>query len=143
MTGYDEPAMKEDLDHLRLLAIFHYVVAAMVGLFSLFPVIHLAIGIAAITGRLDDHHGGQPMPALFGWFFVVFASAWMLMGFAFAICLVLAGRFLARRKHYLYCLIMACFACMCMPFGTVLGVFTILVLMRPSVKELFGQAPAA
>jgi hypothetical protein len=24
-----------------------------------------------------------------------------------------------------------------MPFGTVLGVFTIIVLMRPAVKELF------
>ena len=135
--------MNQDLDHLRLLAIFHYVVAAMAGLFSLLPIIHLAIGIAVITGHLDGRHGGQAMPALFGWLFVAFASAWMLLGFTFAICLVLAGRFLARRRHYLYCLIMACVACTFMPLGTVLGVFTILVLMRPSVKELFGQAPAA
>jgi hypothetical protein len=27
-----------------------------------------------------------------------------------------------------------------MPVGTVLGVFTIIVLMRDSVKELFGKA---
>jgi hypothetical protein len=28
-----------------------------------------------------------------------------------------------------------------MPFGTVLGVFTILTLVRPSVKELFAHKP--
>jgi hypothetical protein len=30
-----------------------------------------------------------------------------------------------------------------MPFGTVLGVFTIIVLMRPTVKQEFGVAPPA
>ena len=34
----------------------------------------------------------------------------------------------------------AAIACMFMPFGTVLGVFTIIVLMRPSVKERFAPA---
>ncbi len=33
---------------------------------------------------------------------------------------------------------MAGVACMFMPFGTVLGVFTIIVLLRDSVKELFS-----
>jgi hypothetical protein len=28
---------------------------------------------------------------------------------------------------------------MMMPFGTVLGVFTIIVLQRPSVRQLFGE----
>ena len=35
---------------------------------------------------------------------------------------------------------MAATMCLFMPFGTVLGVFTIIVLMRPSVKPLFDQA---
>jgi len=134
--------MNEDLEHLRLLAIFHYVVAILAGLFSLFPIIHLAIGIAAVTGHLDHEHGGTPMPALFGWMFIVFAGAMMMLGFAFAICLFLAGRSLAHRKRYLFCLVVACVACMFMPFGTILGVFTIIVLLRPSVKQLFGQAHA-
>ena len=48
---------------------------------------------------------------------------------------------LARRRRYLYCLILAgVMAATCMPFGTVLGVFTIIVLMRPSVKQAFGAA---
>jgi hypothetical protein len=34
---------------------------------------------------------------------------------------------------------MAGIECIFMPVGTVLGVFTIIVLMRDSVKELFGH----
>jgi hypothetical protein len=34
---------------------------------------------------------------------------------------------------------MAALACMLAPFGTVLGVFTIIVLMRESVRVAFGQ----
>ena len=37
----------------------------------------------------------------------------------------------------MYCLVMAGIECLFMPFGTVLGVFTIIVLMRESVKEMF------
>jgi len=35
--------------------------------------------------------------------------------------------------------VMACVECLLMPFGTVLGVFSIWVLNRQSVKGLFGQ----
>ena len=45
--------------------------------------------------------------------------------------------FLSQRRHYLYCMIIAALACTHTPLGTVLGIFTIFVLMRPSVKELF------
>ena len=38
--------------------------------------------------------------------------------------------------HYLYCLVVAAVECMLVPFGTVLGVLTIIVLNRPSVKAL-------
>jgi hypothetical protein len=48
-----------------------------------------------------------------------------------------AGRFLARRKHHLFCLVVAGVECLFFPFGTVLGVFTIIVLMRPSVQQAF------
>jgi len=43
--------MKVDQDeqHLQLLSIFHYVLAAMFALFSCFPAIHLVIGIVALT----------------------------------------------------------------------------------------------
>lgn len=38
---------------------------------------------------------------------------------------------------------MAGVACMFTPFGTILGVLTIIVLVRLSVKEFFGQRSSA
>ena len=135
--------MNPDDEHLRLLSIFHYVVAGLVALFGLFPVVHLVIGILAVTGRLEGQgHGGDP-GRWFGWFFIGFALIFILAALTFAVLLACAGRFLARRQHYLFCLVVAALACGFMPFGTLLGVFTLLVLLRDSVKRQFGYPPGA
>ena len=42
----------------------------------------------------------------------------------------------------MFCFVIACLACMQMPLGTILGVFTIIVLARPSVKEMFDRSSA-
>jgi hypothetical protein len=67
----------------------------------------------------------------------------MLYGFALTVCLVVAARSLAALRRYRFCFATACFACVFTPLGTALGVLTILVLVRPSVKELFAQGSSA
>jgi hypothetical protein len=129
----------QDLEHLKLLSIFHYVVAALAALFACLPLFHLCIGIAMVSGW-EGFADIDPMAGFMGWFFIAFSSAFILTGWAFALCLFLAGRYLSQRRRYTFCLVMAGLACMFMPFGTVLGVFTIIVLLRDSVKELFGVA---
>ena len=52
------------------------------------------------------------------------------------------GGIVDHTADWTFCLVMGAVACMFMPVGTVLGVFTIVVLMKPSVKELFGEAVA-
>jgi hypothetical protein len=39
--------------------------------------------------------------------------------------------------------VIACIECLFMPFGTILGVFTLIVLSRESVKKLFLSDPAS
>ena len=53
--------------------------------------------------------------------------------------MICAGRFLAQRAYYTFCFVVAALECVFVPFGTVLGVFTIVVLQRPAVKEMFGM----
>ena len=77
--------------------------------------------------------------ALMGWFFVIFALMFITAGWTFAVFVLTTGRFLARRKHYMFCLVMGGVECLFMPFGTVLGVFTIIILMKEPVKQLFEQ----
>ncbi len=132
---------QDDSEQLNLLSVFHYVVAGLAALFSLFPVFHLAMGIGLVSGAFDNaRHEAAVAQSVVGWLLVVFALLFIVCGLCFAVCLAFAGKFLHERRRYRYCLVVAAIACVFMPFGTVLGVFTILVLMRPSVKAAFGAA---
>ncbi|MBM3860164.1 MAG: hypothetical protein FJ395_10995 [Verrucomicrobia bacterium] len=132
------PPNTQDADQLRLLSIFHYIAAGLAALFACLPVIHLVLGIFMVA--CPEKMGGpkNPPPAFLGWFFIIFAACFIAAGWAFAACLLAAGRCLSKHRHYMYCMVMAGIGCMFVPFGTVLGVFTIIALMRPSVKALFG-----
>ncbi|MBO9833919.1 hypothetical protein [Xanthomonas phaseoli] len=140
-------ASAEDLQHLKLLSIFDYVLAGITGLFSLIPLIHLFMGLAIVTGRLPMKDStGQAAPQeiqLFGWVFVIIAAMLILGGLSMAGFMAYAGRCIAQRRRHLLCLIVAGISCSFMPFGTVVGVFTLVVLLRPQVKALFGIAAPA
>lgn len=130
--------MTRDEDHLRVLSIFYYVIGGIVFLSSMIPIFHLIIGIVMLAGVFDGNSPQNSPPAFLGVLFMGIALFIMLIGFICAACLITAGRFLVRRKKHLFCLIVAGFSCLFVPLGTILGVFTIVVLMRTSVKELFG-----
>jgi hypothetical protein len=127
-----------DDEHLRLLSIFHYVVAGITAVIGCFPLIHIAFGLFMIFApeQLQDGKGNAP-PDWFGLVFVVVGCVIIAMFWSLAACIAIAGCFLAKRQHYMFCLVVAAIECMFGPFGTVLGVFTIVVLVRDSVKRSF------
>lgn len=137
--------MNDDLQHLSILSLFHYVCGGIVALCACLPMVHLAIGLTMLfSPETFQDPAGKGMPPgvapLFGLLFTVIPLLVIAFGWAMAICLVAAGRFLKQQRHYMFCLVIAGVSCMFLPFGTVLGVFTIVVLMRPSVKQRFGVA---
>ena|SRR6478736_2928326 len=136
--------MDQDAEQLRLLSIFHYVVGGLMALFACIPIIHLLVGLFMIFGSSVHRHGASQPPMFIGIFFVLIALAFIVFGWTLAILTLLAGRSLNGRRRYTFCFVIACLLCSFAPFGTVLGVFTIIVLLRPSVKKLFGcpVAPA-
>lgn len=135
--------MNQDEYHLKLLSVFHYVVGALLGLFSLFPVFHLIFGLFFIFAPEKFAGNQSPPPPFLGWFFVIFALVFITIGVSLALCVLASGRFLAQRKHHLFCLIVGGIECLFMPLGTVLGVFTLIVLMREPVKLLFAAKNSA
>jgi hypothetical protein len=133
--------MNQDKEHLRLLAIFHYVVAGLATLLSFFPLFYSVIGGFLLYAA---YHPGpsnaEPPPAVLGWIFIALGALFFLAGITMAICILIAGRCLSRCKGYSFALVMACIECLFVPFGTILGVFTIVVLSRESMKALFSTA---
>jgi hypothetical protein len=143
MTG---TLTREDEEHLRLLAIGHYVVAAMQVLFGLFALIYVAMGLVFMLLPMKDTHNNPPPPFV-GGIFIAFGVIWLLVACGVAACIVMAGRSLVRRRRRTFCMVVdAIMAMIFMPIGTFLGIFTIMVLMRPAVRDAFegppGELPA-
>lgn len=132
-----------DEEHLKLLSIFHYVLGGVMGFFACFPFIHVAIGVLLLTGTMpSDGNGSQP-PAILGLPFVVIGSLFIILGWTLATILLIAGGRLRKKRSWTFCFVVACLSCLFTPMGTVLGVFTILVLSRDTVKVAFAQVRAA
>ena len=137
--------MDRDTEHLNLLAIFHYVVGGLAALFSFFPLFYSIIGgFLLYAAEHPGPNSQEPPPAFLGWIFIVLGAVFFLAGVTIAICILIAGRCLSRRKGYSFALVIACIECLFVPFGTILGIFTIVALSRESVKALFSgaQTPA-
>ena len=136
--------MYQDAEHLRLLSIFHYVVAGVAGFCSFFPLLYTVLGFVfvALSHRPPTNPTQQLPPVALGWAFVGLGIFLFLLGVAFAVVLALAGRSLSHRTGYWFAFVVACIECIFIPFGTILGMFTVIVLSRESVKTLFPTAHA-
>jgi hypothetical protein len=133
---------RSDREHLRILAICHYVLGGLCFLVGCFPMIHLAVGVAIVTGAMPGPPAGAPFPAeFFGWLFIGIASAVIAFYWGLGLALIQAGTCLRQTRWRTFCIVVAGFACLFQPLGTILGVFTIIVLVRPSVREAFEPSP--
>lgn len=127
--------MNDDLQYIKILSIFYYVIAGLVALLSCFALLYLFAGIMLLN--LPPMENQPPPPAALGWLFIILSSAVFLLGWLWAAALVLAGWNLSKCRHYFYCMVLGCSILLFVPLGTVLGVFTIIVLFRPNAKLLF------
>jgi hypothetical protein len=131
--------MEDDLKHLKLLSIFHYVVGGLSALFSCMFLIHLIIGLSVLIAPESFSGGnGGPPPPFVGYIFTFIGGLFFSLGIVFSCFIIYSGRLLNSKRKRMFSFVLACIECVFMPFGTVLGVFTIIVLSRESVKKLYG-----
>jgi hypothetical protein len=134
-------ASDQDREHLRLLTIFWYIWAGIEAAAGLIGFAFIAMGVFISTSP-QVARSNNPPPPWFGAMFAGMGGLFLVTVEATAVLSLLTGRFLSRRQHPTFCIVISAINCMSMPLGTALGVFTILVLQRPSVKALFdGSAP--
>ena len=127
-------------EHLKLLSTFHYVVGGLTAAVSMLSLVHIGIGLSFILApREIPPPETVPAPPMFsaGWLFLIVGLIVLLLGLTFSVCLIVSGRALAKQKRYWFSFVVACFECLYTPFGTALGIFTIIVLSRESVKALY------
>ena len=98
--------MDRDTEHLKLLAIFHYVVAGLAALFSFFPLLYTALGVIfIIAGWHETAKPDEELPPEFlGWIFAALGSVLFAMGITMAICVLIARAPRALFLRARYCL---------------------------------------
>jgi hypothetical protein len=133
----------QDEQHLDILSILHYVYGGLLVLGGFFPLLYVGMGVLFVSGGLTPKNSpNPPPPPAIGYVFIVIGVVACLIIWMSAGLMVLSGRYLARRKNRTFCLIIAGISCLNMPLGTILGVFTIIVLMKERVVILF-DGPAS
>ena len=137
------PIPNKDTDNLRTLAICHYVVSGLSLLGLGFLGLHYSIMRMVFDNPQMWEKAKSPPPFnpaeffhLFQWFYLLFGVLILVSG----ILTLIAGRFIHRRVNRTFSIVIAGLNCLHFPFGTVLGVFTLILLTKESVMRLYTQA---
>jgi hypothetical protein len=137
----------QDANHLSLLAVFYYVMAGFMFLTSLAGLVYVGSGILFLVmpSLMTEGQGVQSqneMPPeavgiMAGGFMIALGVVFIAILAGIGVLQIVAANSLRSRQRWVFCLVVAGLNCMHAPLGTLLGVFTFVVLFRPSVKEMF------
>lgn len=103
-----------------------------------FLVIHFAIMRTVFTHPQVVHspHGESLPPEFLSWMSVFYAVAGVCIAGG-TMANALSGWVMRARRNRLFSLIVAGFNCLQFPFGTAVGLFTFIVLLRDSVGQTY------
>jgi hypothetical protein len=133
-----------DEEHLRLLAIGYFVTGGTYSVLALFPIIYIVMGLFLALGLPDvPRDGPSPGPVFMGWLFAIVGFVLMTVLSAVGSLQLYVGRCIGRRTSQTLCMVAAGISCIFIPFGTLLGIFTFIVLGRPSVQVQFRASSLA
>ena len=128
-----------DHEHLKLLFIFHFVAAGLALAMLLFLCMHYLL-MSQMFNNPDLWKDAKNAPPkdffkFFIWFYLFFGA----ILFASGVCNLLSGLFMRQRRHRTFSIVIGGLNCLHIPFGTILGIFTIMVLSRDSVRKLYSD----
>lgn len=138
MMPQDYQQMQDD-EHLRLLSIFHYIFGGLCFLGTLFGLFYIGMGtlFSGILKEAGTKGPGSPPVPEFGMIFAVIGTVVMVISATLGTGHILSARWIKQRRHRTFSMVVAGISCLSFPFGTAVGVFTLIVLARPSVARLF------
>jgi len=134
-VGMAESMSARDERQLHWLVIFHYIVAAMEALSAVILIVPLARGYGVVTAETSALSEASWS---YGWSLIGFSTIAIVFAAAMAFLTARAGRRISERRAHSFCTVVAALNCIYFPFGTLLGVFSLIVLKRPAVREAFG-----
>ena len=139
-----------DEEHLRLLALFHYISGGITVAFS--SMFGVMFGMMSAMATLMPIHAPAPcpdadpctntpaMPEEFpGIFFGIFGVL-LLLFLIFGVLEIISGRYISKHRRRVFSIVVSIPRILLFPYGTILWIFTLLVLERKGVQELYGES---
>ncbi len=123
-------------NNLDTIAIFHYVWGGLKLFASLFVLIYVFLGIFMIGEGVAT---GDSELQIMGGVFIAGSILGFVIVIAFGIMSILCGKYLKEKKNRMFCMVISALACTNAPIGTILGIFTIIEIEKPEVKQLFEK----
>lgn len=128
----------QDKSHLNLLAIFYYVKAGLSLFGALICLIEVIVGIFMIVGSQQSSGQDAEMLLVMGIIWTCIGGIIFFTSTILGVLQIMAGRNLQKHKGRTFCLVVAVITALSIPLGTILGIFTFIVLSRPSVQQMFN-----
>jgi len=133
-----------DEEHLKLLSLFHYISGGLTFAFSFIFVFQFIIFFTIFNNLPLDKFdtvltGGNNMAPVFFNFFIYLWLIIFIVFIVIGILEILAARFIKLRKYRIFTFIIGILNLFSFPYGTILGVMTIIVLNRYSVINLYNS----
>lgn len=122
----NRPENNRDAEHLDRLSLFYYILGG----------IDAVVLVVAGIGPLNFSGAFPGLQESLGRSYALLVLVFFL-ACALTICVFLSAYFLKSCRYRTFSLAVAAVICLNVPLGTVLGIFTIVVLMRPSVKIIY------
>lgn len=123
---------KNNLDTFKTLHMVHGILALAT---SILPLIYVGLGTWFTLGEFPG--ANEAPPAEFGVLMIIFGLVFFLLILTFGILQLYAAKFIGQRKNYNFVFVMAVVTCLTGMLGLILGIFSIIELNKPHVKELF------
>lgn len=143
---YDDSVRQAIIDeeHLKLLSLGYLISAGISAFFSLFGLMYVFMGaMFGAIARMPASQNNQPPPPFVGWLLAGFGAAFVVVFLVLALLKFKVARSIKRRQSRTFCLVIAAISCLGVPYGTVLGVFTFMVLGRDAIIRRFEPQPVS
>lgn len=129
--------LHRDTEHLRYLVIANYIYAAFHALaFLAMIAVLLVVSGAVALGSTDINPEDLPFIGAIGGALALLVA---LIPLTSTVVQFLLARFLDLRRHHTFCFVVSALNCLSFPFGTLLGILTLVVLARPPVQQMFAE----
>lgn len=157
------PEMEEQIiarERLRLLALGYYIKGAIGAVFVSFLLFHFVFFLGfsfipesawnpapkpataaeslSVTPSPSPRPANQGPPVVMFRIFAAIVGVIILLGWTFGALTIYAGRCIQKRNHRVFIFVMAGLNCVLIPWGTLLGIATFILLQTPLARREFG-----